>query len=849
MDWTVRPPHEVASWILTRLFAGDTTEAPDRAFPLAPFQEAAVARARRILDRRRGVLVADGVGLGKTFVALALIEEALTAGSDVLVAVPAALRSVWRAPLRRLAARSPRGAVHVVSHAQLSRGSYPAGLAQRIGLVVVDEAHRFRNPRTRRYAALADLCAHARVVLLTATPVNNGLGDLHSLLRLFALDDGFIDVGVPSLRGLLDPGPHAAELGRILGEVVVRRTRAMVSDGDQPVVASGAPARFPRRAPLAVIRYDDPRIAMLAGVIGRLELAPYRLATGAGNDAGSATALIRLGLLKRLESGLAPLSRSVQRQLGFFRSFLDALDQRRLLRPHRPVHRTGSEDRDPLQLILLDLVTEPWPPGLDPVATRAAVLRDVRRLTGIRAALAGPDPKLAALAGAIAHLGPDKVVVFTEFRDTAAAIWRALTAVAPVGRIDGAGAWLGTRPAGRGAVVERFAPRSNHVAEPPLRERVDVLVTTDVLAEGVNLQDARHVINYDLPWNPVRLMQRIGRVDRLGSPHDVIVPHLFLPADGLDSMLGLTRRLRAKLGAIADTVGGQDAIELMDRLGAGDQDGVSRVMERIEEEGLDPLERLRLRWYRRDQRLPCSDQDVPAGSVLVGAVRAGHAGGDALPAAVVLVRTGDRLRLVEVGVGVGVGVGDGVEVEVEAEGVAGKAGDGGAGAARFLQAALDTGPGHRARPSLRHAARAVGAALGYLRDIAGAAAAPSAVRATDPSARIARTIRRALATPGAWARPTTIARADRLLQRLSVPLPGHTNGDAAGLADALDVSDTPERVLDRVEAWFDRWSNPASGSGVRRPPVTARSQNVPGEVLAVLLAASGTPSRRGPARG
>jgi N12 class adenine-specific DNA methylase len=262
MRWVERSPGYVASLMLREVFGAEEPPAPDapgRAFPLTEFQEAAARRAGAILERWSGVLIADSVGLGKTYIALALIEETVRVGRPVLVAVPASLRPLWRRGLRRLRLRYSAAAIHLFSHAQLSRGSFSPSLAGSAGLVVVDEAHRFRNPRTRRYAALLPLCANARTALLTATPVNNSLADLYHLLRLFADDDAFVDLGVPSLGEVFEdaPGP-SPELQRILREVMVRRTRSMVRAA--ACIRPVGPGWFPRRAPPRIVRFEDPRL-------------------------------------------------------------------------------------------------------------------------------------------------------------------------------------------------------------------------------------------------------------------------------------------------------------------------------------------------------------------------------------------------------------------------------------------------------------------------------------------------------------------------------------------------------------------------------------------------------------
>jgi Helicase conserved C-terminal domain/SNF2-related domain len=572
-----------------------------RADGLIGFQAEAVDRAEAFLARRGGVLIADGVGMGKTRMGAALALAAARGGGRVLLVVPAGLRRQWRAELCAQGG-APAGCV-VVSHARLSRDGDPEEGGPPFDRIVVDEAHAFRNPRTRRYVALARLARAAQVVLLSATPVNNSLLDLYFLIRLFAGDGAFADVGVPDLNrtfklaALAPDAPPPPALAAVLGTVLIRRTRAAA------VGLTGRGLRFPERAAPAVVRYDLTGVYRDAfddavAAIDALRLAPYRLGAygvaGGGSPAGSrpgtgsragAAELLRLLLAKRLESGQAAFLASVQQLTDQLAAFRDALDRGLLRRPSDRVRGNGA-GLD--QLVFEELLLARLPPGLDAALLRAdtdADLTILRKLASLNARAEGtsPDPKVDALRRLLfAELRAEKVVVFTEFRDTAVHLWRALRDAGGVALIHGSQAFLGAAQAGRAEVVRRFAPRANGVREPPPREAVRVLIATDVLSEGLNLQDAAHVVSFDLPWNPVRLIQRIGRVDRLGSLHDTVHAHHFLPDAGLERLLGLVERLRRKLAAIRAGLGGQtdawpadgaadpDTRGIVERLAAGD---------------------------------------------------------------------------------------------------------------------------------------------------------------------------------------------------------------------------------------------------------------------------------------
>lgn len=776
---------EVARLILRTLFNEEAPAAVHRcsgtrpqttsrhsSFTLHDFQKAAVHRARRIIDERGGVLVADSVGLGKTYIALALVEEELRGGGRILLVLPAALRAVWTPPLQQLKRRLQAGDhVQVVTHGKMSRGNY-ARAHERCDLVVVDEAHRFRNPATRRYQTLARVLRGSRAVLLTATPVNNDVSDLYHLLRLFLADDAVRDLGVPGLRGAFEAASNGdyREVRSVLGAVMIRRSRSILTPRSLPTLA------YPSREATHRVRYHDPDLPHLARQVRDLELAPYRIssrrAARASTRSTDAAALVRLGLLKRLESSRAAFSRTVQAHLSFAEAFLNAAARGRLVKPRDPV--VGhSGDGDPYQLLMVDLLIDPAPPEVDLEAVAASVRRDQCRLVRLLDVARRRAPKLEALVQLCRDVRSEGVLVFTEYRDTAEAIWQALGGQMPTGRIDGGGAWLGQQVASRRTVVERFAPVSNGCPEPRTRERVDVLVATDVLAEGVNLQDARHVVSYDLPWNPVRLLQRIGRIDRLGSPHDSICVHLFAPPTALDSQLALGRRLGSKMGQIAGTVGSERPDRLLARV-LDSHHGASGGETFLPVEPDHPLEVLRCVHEELLSEAQESQPNVPE----PGAWKAGADGRPAVsflePAtmAMVLVLYRDRPLLLECD--------DGYHLRpVTLEG------------ARRLAAAAAKPSGDRnaANPMAAEARALTGEVVDrvarhirqHFTTLLSRGSAPAPLKRTDAAARMARVLGRKLQGAGVADR-STLRRADRLLALLAQPL---TPPAAAGASAIL----------------------------------------------------------------
>ena len=521
--------------MLSALLAPLESPRSDEPLPawLLPHQGEAVARARAVLARFGGVLVADGVGLGKTFIALALAALERRSGGDAVAIIPAALRDEWRAACARTGVP-----LTLLTHTSLAGTAHapPSGCS----LLLVDEAHAFRNPRTRRYTGLAELAAGRRIALLTATPYNNAPADLASLIALFAGRDRFRSMGVADIRAALCAGDaRAAQLA--LGAISVCRTRRLVEER-WPELRS----RFPRRVLRPPLRYDlDARYG------GRLRdlleaLDDVARAHGAG---ARAAALLHLTMLRRLESGAPALRGTLRRQRLFVEDAMRAaadgvvLTRKTFRRAFRRAEAPGE------QLLLWSLLERPRS-GVTSGHLEALheALAHAEEIT--TAATAGSRPtKLEALDAFLDDAAADaRTIVFTEYAETAQELLRWLRQRRRVLAVTGAEAWAGVTRVLRHEALDAFAPTSRGRSPQPLLE-ASVLVATDVASEGMNLQDAGVVVNYDLPWNPVRVMQRVGRVDRLGSAHPTVEVAHCVPSGGLASLAGVLERLRAKIDA------------------------------------------------------------------------------------------------------------------------------------------------------------------------------------------------------------------------------------------------------------------------------------------------------------
>ncbi|GMA23114.1 helicase [Luteimicrobium album] len=618
---------------------------------LSDFQVDGVWRAQRILDRRGGVIVADEVGLGKTFIAGELIRQAaVVRRQKVLVIAPATLRdSTWNPFLREKNIRAD-----VVSYEELVRELDTAGTAasklqdlDEYAMVVVDEAHNLRNAATQRADAMRELLGGSvgkDLLLLTATPVNNSLQDLQTLVGYISPSDtAFADVGVRSVRQYigtamaLDPeelsGQHLFEL---LDAIAVRRTRRFIKTQYPNALINGKPIVFPQAV---VQRVDYDLDAVLPGFFGifahalgadRDEIGAVRPGGEPDPDVltmaryvpsrfllGSApeeqfqvqnAGLLQSALLKRFESSAIAFTRTVRTMIASQDQFLAALDGGWVLTGDalRSWVASDTDDVDQLVAELDDEARDNAQPATtyDVAALRAAVESDRALLDRLAAAsgtvTAANDPKIDALVERLAEIAHSarqegigdedtrdrrKVLIFTYFADTAQHIHDALChridtderLAAYRGRLVMA---TGRDRDERQKAIVGFAPRTAGTAQN--EDLFDIAVATDVLSEGVNLQQAGRIINYDLPWNPMRLVQRHGRVDRIGSPHRHIYLACFFPDDELEDLLDLEARLQRKINQAAAAFGTSailPGVEEVDRVLAETRDQITRLRE------------------------------------------------------------------------------------------------------------------------------------------------------------------------------------------------------------------------------------------------------------------------------
>lgn len=655
--WDPHTPWSIYLRMLWELYGAhlDADENPNvrTGLNLTRFQADGVARMERLLDEHGGVLVADEVGLGKTFLAGEVIYRTANVNRQrVLIVAPAALKSSMWEPF--LETHDFSRWVKIYSYEEVrnrldpDKGPIDAFLqeVEDYSLIVIDEAHNLRNSGAQRSGAVDRVITAGRpkrVVLLTATPVNNSLTDLETLVKYFIRDNArFASLGIPSIREYIkhaqaiDPANLTPEhLFDLMDQVAVRRTRKFVKEhyaNELIIGPDGKPTtiKFPqpkvRRIDydldtdgLALIdamvhALDDPtdphtprawqdraldsNRLMLARYLSSMYTVAHDLQEYQISNAG----LLRSGLLKRLESSPQALHASLEKMIASHESFLKALGKGFVLKGEA-LSEWVSSDSDDLDEFVLQFDKDDQIESVDgyhltelqaDVESDIKLLRDLRDLAEV--VIEGIEPKVVRLIEELTQIAADarrvdprglshsdrrKVIIFSAFTDTILPIHEAVVEAienAPAGSPLGdymdrvappimgsyaktheRGASGGVDQGGRASTIAGFAPATagprNAAGEPSAKDEFDILFTTDVLAEGVNLQQAGQMINYDLPWNPMRIVQRHGRVDRIGSKHDYVHLGLFFPAERLDALLELEARLEAKL-ALADAAVG-----------------------------------------------------------------------------------------------------------------------------------------------------------------------------------------------------------------------------------------------------------------------------------------------------
>ncbi len=479
---------------------------------LLPHQIPAAIRIAGSLREFNGAFLSDAVGLGKTYVALSVASRYATR----TVLAPAVLRSQWKS-----VAQSVGVPITIQSHEALSHGAHLTPSA----LVVIDEAHRLRNAATRRYDRLARDLQGAAVLCVTATPVVNHLQDLANLLRLFLSDGALGFLGVPSIQESA-AGRRGTLLQKAVAPLIVARSSRTINAPDNALPAVNDHAVILKSTlPPGQLEH------VLAG-IDALDFPTF--------GTSSERTLLRHHLLYRLASSPAAYSESLHRHLIYLdRAIIAGRSGERLKRGES---RRLFGSRDDLQFELpLPSIGDIVP--VDALETERARVRRLLHENGFRTA---NNPKANHLQSLLRSRNAMKTIVFTSATSTALDLANRL-GWSSVAVVSGGNAWIASGRCRADDALDWFAPAARKRPRQHRRLKLKVLIATDIASEGLDLHDADAVVHYDIPWTPLRLAQRLGRVRRLGAKHRVAHVFWYAPPACLEERLCLRDRIEGKV--------------------------------------------------------------------------------------------------------------------------------------------------------------------------------------------------------------------------------------------------------------------------------------------------------------
>jgi superfamily II DNA/RNA helicase len=550
------------------------------------YQRQAVIAAEKIIAAHGGVFLADVVGLGKTFISAMLLQQL---SGYKLIICPPVLKGYWEESLQQF---------HVAQFKVCSAGKLDeltTSTYSKYKYVLIDESHRFRNENTQGYEQLKKICLGKKVILVSATPLNNRLGDILAQIKLFQPGRRSTIPGVPDLeaffrqrdkelRELVPDTPeykeaseNAAALVRdkVLKHIMIRRTRGEVTRYFAADITKQG-LRFPTLAPPVSLTYQFDSVIEHAfqTTISLLQAVTYArytpllyLKRGATEQEkvsqGNARGFIKSILVKRLESSFYAFGRTIERFIASYQAFLQAYE-------HGSVFIGKSvdigelleiDDSDILDEILGRKGVEQYPSEDFITALHNDLIHDrdiLRDIAAVWEPIKG-DPKFDAFLTSITadhRLQNERLIVFTESQETAQYLHSRLENELPnvsMGFSSKGGAYdkLGSPgPIARESIRANFDP-----SHPEPQDTVRILITTDVLAEGMNLHRAGRIMNYDLPWNPTRVMQRVGRINRVGTAYRDIYLFNFFPTAQADAHLGLEANIIKKINAFNAVLG------------------------------------------------------------------------------------------------------------------------------------------------------------------------------------------------------------------------------------------------------------------------------------------------------
>ncbi|KKN41744.1 hypothetical protein LCGC14_0720130 [marine sediment metagenome] len=608
----------------------EETGLPKTKVNLAEFQDDAIARVWSRLKKYNGCIVADSVGLGKTWIAKKILEKiGYYERKNILVICPAQLRNMWKKELKSIDVKE-----NIISQEQLATDDFLekaldilGGRTEDLELIVIDESHNFRNPLSNRWENLFTLINDHLVkenirpfmLFLTATPINNTPWDLFWQIMLITLNDtrAFIKENILDLFSFFKKARlNPSILNDLLNEISIRRTRdyivknypdayIMVPNSDG--VLEEKKIIFPDRI-LENINYNldsayEGMYRQIAETISdKLRMAYYKLLEYKKEGVLTEDEKMALGrmigiggifktiLLKRLESSVESFRISIKRHITFLEKLKKYLDRGKLLTKkyfHKYILSLDEEltieelneelmDFDKDQYKMKELLADI---DID-IQYLTDILYNVKNITPEK------DAKFTVLKEKLLELSKEgQIVLFTYYADTLNYIYREIIN-------DNRFLYLNIEAVSGSGESNKTPNQRTKIIDDFFDKKIDIILSTDVLSEGQNLQTAKYLINYDLHWNPTRMIQRAGRIDRIGSPYKEIFVYNFFPEEELEELLKLVEILQNKIADIDNSIGLDQTV-----LGEEIHPKVFGIIRRIKEKDVDILDELEVDTY------------------------------------------------------------------------------------------------------------------------------------------------------------------------------------------------------------------------------------------------------------
>ncbi len=573
---------------------------------LTKFQQDAVHSGLFIVSEFGGTIIADATGLGKTNMGIEMVrQKVLKEGKRVLLVAPSqVLHSMWKEKLKEV----DINVRETLTMESLGREKIleDLGKYKNIDLVLIDESQNFRSKNANRRKNLMKLMSvgkRKQAILLTATPINNSLMDLYYQISIITGgEDSYFSrhIGIPDLEKHMrdaankDLAQGLEKIQQLLDVVMVRRTRSYIKDVYSDDKIGGKPIKFPNHQ-YSPIEYSLSDLfgnifARILEDINSLTMAPYgiekydtNLSEKERNKYRAVGHLQVILLLKRFESSIEAVRISIENKVNLYRYIKKVLDEGKILRVrdfNKIISKwnsaesgenpdTDTDEEDKMKFFLKeikDIPKDEITKNYDVETLKEDMQRDLEILENLlnEVKKITVDTKIDRVVETILkekalENESKKILIFTEYTATARYITKKLQEKFPnnmIRCITG-----NTKQDTRINYIREFSPNANLLEDEKLdTQEIDILVSTEVLAEGQNLQDCNYVINYDLPWNPMRIVQRTGRVDRLTSTYDTIHTRACYPDKELDDILKLMGKLLDKIHVVDEVIGGDSEI-------------------------------------------------------------------------------------------------------------------------------------------------------------------------------------------------------------------------------------------------------------------------------------------------